>query len=398
MAHPMKSGKFTLRRVRVVAGPFEYWTYRVSGWLDGRRVRKQFKDEAEAVAAKRRWEIQAANHANAVRVVPTRLSEDQLAGAEAAYKRLGASHSLSFAVEWFLANYRPAVTAKALSVAVAEFLAERVPHLSFYVARDYRRELATLCRAFPQRNVADVGTVDVQGYLVARKLGKKAWNNLRGELHAFFEWCRQPPRQWCGENPAGPIAKHRIARGLPDILTVDQVAELMAYVEDYAGGPRSSLPRGCLAPYFALCVFAGIRPTVPLGEVCRLGRLPAPRLARAIDLANGVIRIEPDVSKTHDLRQIVIQPNLCAWLERYPIKQFPIVLPNLQKMVTNVRNEFLLGADVLRHTFISMHVARFRSLGAVALEAGNSESIVKRHYLNLVTPAEAERFWNILPG
>ena len=45
-----------------------------------------------------------------------------------------------------------------------------------------------------------------------------------------------------------------------------------------------------------------------------------------------------------------------------------------------------------------MHVAKFKSLAAVALEAGNSETMIRRHYLNLVSEAEAERFWSITPG
>jgi len=51
---------------------------------------------------------------------------------------------------------------------------------------------------------------------------------------------------------------------------------------------------------------------------------------------------------------------------------------------------------VLRHTFISMHVAKFRSMGDTALQAGNSEHMIKKHYLNRVTPPEAKQFWNVM--
>jgi hypothetical protein len=43
-----------------------------------------------------------------------------------------------------------------------------------------------------------------------------------------------------------------------------------------------------------------------------------------------------------------------------------------------------------------MHVAKFRSLGDAALQAGNSEAIIRKHYLDVKSPAEA--FWNVLPG
>jgi hypothetical protein len=45
-----------------------------------------------------------------------------------------------------------------------------------------------------------------------------------------------------------------------------------------------------------------------------------------------------------------------------------------------------------------MHVARFKSLGTAALEAGNSETMIRRHYLNLVSEADANKFWSIKPG
>jgi hypothetical protein len=44
-----------------------------------------------------------------------------------------------------------------------------------------------------------------------------------------------------------------------------------------------------------------------------------------------------------------------------------------------------------------MFVGKFRSIGEAAIQAGNSESIIRRHYLDLKTTAEAEEFWSILP-
>jgi hypothetical protein len=63
-----------------------------------------------------------------------------------------------------------------------------------------------------------------------------------------------------------------------------------------------------------------------------------------------------------------------------------------------VRREFAIGHDVLRHTFISMRVTRFRSMGDTALQTGNSEAIIKKHYFSLVTPEEADAFWRIVPA
>jgi hypothetical protein len=44
-----------------------------------------------------------------------------------------------------------------------------------------------------------------------------------------------------------------------------------------------------------------------------------------------------------------------------------------------------------------MFVAKFRSLGEAALHAGNSETIIRKHYLDLKGKEEAEQFFGILP-
>jgi len=51
----------------------------------------------------------------------------------------------------------------------------------------------------------------------------------------------------------------------------------------------------------------------------------------------------------------------------------------------------------MRHTFISMFVAKFRSMGEAALQAGNSETIIRKHYFDLIDAEEADRFFGIYP-
>jgi hypothetical protein len=96
-------------------------------------------------------------------------------------------------------------------------------------------------------------------------------------------------------------------------------------------------------------------------------------------------------------RNVTIHPNLAAWLRAYPLDRFPIIPANLQHTRAAAAKAFDLSHDVMRHTFISMHVAKFRSMGEAALQAGNSESIIRQHYLDLKTSAEADRFFEIKP-
>lgn len=81
----------------------------------------------------------------------------------------------------------------------------------------------------------------------------------------------------------------------------------------------------------------------------------------------------------------------------YPLEKFPIILGNFKKRRDRFAKKFNLTHDVLRHTFISMFVAKFRSIGEAAIQAGNSESIIRKHYLDLKTTKEAEAFYGIVP-
>ena len=239
-------------------------------------------------------------------------------------------------------------------------------------------------------SVHDIGSPDVEAFLRSLRskdgtgaASRKTWNNSRADLHAFFAWCADPRRRWCASNPATSISKFKLGRGVPEILTVAQSRDLMHYVADFEGG--------ALARYFALALFGGLR-TGPDGELVKLSR-HGNRL-KLIDLARGVIHIQPEISKTHQYRQITIRPALHQWLTRFGGEILP---PNSDRLVKHIRAKFSLGHDVLRHTFFSFLVGAEGSVERAALEGGNTESILRRHYLNTSTATEAADFWQILP-
>jgi hypothetical protein len=173
---------------------------------------------------------------------------------------------------------------------------------------------------------------------------------------------------------------------MPTILPLETSRQLLEYVESYEDG--------VMVPYFGLALFAGIR-TGTNGELWKLLHSDPKEIAAWIDLVNGEIRIQPHISKTREYRRIKIQPNLAAWLTRYPVGNWP---QNFDRHVKHIRAKFELGQDVLRHTFISEHVAAFSSIGQAALQAGNTEAVTRRYYLNLTDSANAAGFWAIKPS
>tara|TARA_B100000575_G_scaffold274547_1_gene258352 strand:+ start:818 stop:1048 length:231 start_codon:yes stop_codon:yes gene_type:complete len=51
--------------------------------------------------------------------------------------------------------------------------------------------------------------------------------------------------------------------------------------------------------------------------------------------------------------------------------------------------------DCLRQSYCSYALRKFESAGKVALNAGNNEDTLYKHYLKALTKAKAEAFWNI---
>jgi len=355
--------------------------------IDGKRFRKNFSTRAEALAERQVQEVHRLQRETGIRAAATRLTDEQLHEAESVFRRVaGHARPLSFYVEFALANYREPVTQKLVADAVTEFLVikdhEREQDLLSepYLTR-VKRDLNRLQKHFPAATVAELTGTRLLGYFEARGAAHKTFNNRRGVVSAFLKFALQ--RDWIADNPLTKIPPRRIRRrrGCAITFAALQAAALMAHVEE-------NYPTA--VPFFALCLFAGIRPCLRTGEILRLQ--PA-----HVKLDANMIRIDGEVSKVREPRNVTIQPNLAAWLRAYPLKRFPIIPANLQHIREKVTEKFPLAHDVMRHTFISMFVAKFRSIGEASLQAGNSENIIRKHYLDLKDTEEAEAFFGILP-
>jgi integrase len=356
--------------------------------LDGQRFRKNFPTHAEAEAERQVQEVQWLQRDTGTRVAITRLTEDQLHEAEAVFRRIaGQTRALSFYVDFALTNYREPEKQKPLSEAVTEYIKAKEhefaqDQLSPPQMNRIREDLKRLLAAFPGKAVAELTATALTEFLEKNRAGMKTHNNRRGILSTFFKYSFQ--RGWIAENPIPKVPHYRIRRkrGVAQTFTAMQAAVLMEFMETY--------DHGRWVPYFALCLFAGIRPGVPHGEITKFK-------PKAVNLEEGMIHISAEVSKVREPRKVTIQPNLAAWLRAYPLEKFPIILGNFKKRRDRFAKKLNLTHDVLRHTFISMFIAKFRSIGEAAIQAGNSESIIRRHYLDLKTTKEAENFFGILP-
>ncbi|MDA0350066.1 MAG: site-specific integrase [Verrucomicrobia bacterium] len=389
--------------------------WRLSGTLNGERIRENFKTRNDAVARRQECTVKLLNDSSEGQTVWTTLTHEQNRDAIAAVNLLkshGSKSSLTFAVNFLLKNYRPPEHEKAVSEAAMDYLEKRRNDYErgFIKERQFasiRSEMNWIEICLGNQPISTITPDDFREYLEKPKNGPrnrrpvpkatsaKTWNNRRGLVNTFCEYSLD--KGYLGANPIKEVPQYKIKhrRGTAETLTDNQAATLMSFLESYTGPnyKRQHYPNqpAFLVPFFALALFAGIRPDWKNGEISKLDE-------KDIDLKTDVIRIEPEVSKIHEKRVIKIQPNLKLWLERYPVSQYPIIPPkNPDRIFSSVRKQFSLGHDVLRHTFISMTVGAFRSVGDASLQAGNSESVIRRHYLDLKSVEEADAFWTIVP-
>lgn len=403
----MKSAK----RFKIVdfINPSGARAYRVTGTLDGKTIRKNFKTKSAAVAFRQKMDVKHLNESSEGQTVWTTLTHDQNRDAIAAINRLKHAKStktLSFAVDYLLQHYKEAAELVTVDTAIEEYRQEKANELERgLISRRQERsisiEMDKLKAYFTGRIVNEIQTTELNEYL-DKPLGRskekpslKTWNNRRGYLSTFFKFCLA--RKYIAENPVIDVPQFKVkkARGTAETLRAEEAKKFMHWLESYRGqqnkdGGWWGKP-GCLVPYFALTLFAGIRPDWQDGEIGKLQE-------QDIRLDTAVILIEPKTSKIDEKRSIKIQPNLLLWLQKYPLSEFPIITPRrFRDMWLDVRSQHNLGHDVLRHTYISMTVGAFRSVGDAALQAGNSESVIRKHYLDLKSVEEADEFWSIAP-
>jgi integrase len=383
-----RAGRLSVRQKYVYEHGYRYAIWEVSG-TDGKghRIRKRCPDETAARLWKSAKEAQLLNSERLIRHLSTHLTVEQLAAAEGLVARLGDRYTITQVGDYFFRNHQEAdfkISLARASVAFRGALEGVIRERSIVQLKStlgqFERFIGGDC------NLHEIGSADCERFLRSLRTrngvsaaSRKTWNNYRADLHLFFEWCADKQRRWVATNPVADVPRMQTQNGPVEVLPVGKALALMEYVAEFKEGK--------LARYFALALFAGIRPG---GELEKLAASP-----NLIDLHNQVVRISPAVSKTGKPRQIAIRDNLYQWLTRFGGDVLPV---NHDRDIKHIRRKFALSHDILRHTFISMSIGAFKSFADAAIESGNSEKIIRDHYLNTSSLADAEAFWQIVPG
>jgi integrase len=241
---------------------------------------------------------------------------------------------------------------------------------------DIENRLARFTAAFTGKTLAQVTPDEINEFLSGIP-HPATRNDYRKEIIMLWHFCSA--RKWVPES----LDKTHVPREAePEkgrvILSVDQAARLMEASTD-----------ADVCALNAMILFGGLRRE----EVEQLDW-------SAVNFKTDHIEVSADVSKVARERFAPMPDNLRAWLLPLAKKRGAIVsrvLMHVLRATWKRAGLYPWPQDAHRHSFISY---RRRIIGdaQTAIDAGTSETIIKRHYKRPVTVDDAERFFSIRPA
>jgi integrase len=374
--------------------------YRVAGYKpDGSRARENFKTQEEAIGRKAELDIEAANivTTTATRMKATRLTDEQVKDAESAVAKLRdkfPDKTLLTCVEHFVANYRESVNQISVKAAFDLFIADREKqNRRPDTLRNLRGRLGMFSRRYGSKHVAEVSHDDCREFVFREGTSPRNQINDRLAVSNFLNWCVR--RQFAATNAMAKVDRPGVDTHEPQVLFLGDCRKLLAASRSYK--------KGMLLPYVVVSLFAGLRPT-------EVGRLTWDR----VDLKEGTITLDGSMAKTRQRRIVNLPKNAVAWLLRFALKRPRFTPIAFRRHFGRVKHAAGFNGsdggrdengkklrpwvqDYMRHTAISMHLAKHQHEGETATWAGNSPNVIHRHYKGLVKEADATEFWNLTP-
>jgi integrase len=269
------------------------------------------------------------------------------------------------------------VTAKRVADVVAELLTvKRARGASERYLQDLSNRLDKVAEKFPC-NIGSVTTADIQGFLDGLKLSSQSYTNYRRVIHLLCEFA--VARGFALDNPAAKVERPKVRNGEVEIFTPDEARRLLA-----AAAPD-------FLPPLAIGLFAGLRSA----EIERLEWSD-------IDLRQGHIVVTASNAKTASRRIVPVCAALAAWLEPYAGRTGKVWSSGAWLYKAQQDTAKAAGvtwkANGCRHSFASYSFALCADAGRVAGYCGNSPAVIHRHYKQLCTPADAEKFFSLKPA
>lgn len=367
--------------------------YFVAFYHNGQRVRRSFSDleEAKKEARKAAQKIMAGfSHANDLSTSDREVylnakiclekSGHSLLPAVQEYAQcheLLGGGSLLGAIKDYVERNKGVRTGVTVADAAKEFLkAKEADGMSTRYMAQLRSDVNRFVAAFPC-HILHIKSHQIDEWL--RKLGgaPRTRNSTHTSICTFFSWAKS----------ASYLAKNEEteAEALSKVKTGDTETEIFK-PEQMKTILDAATPE--MVPFIVLGAFAGMR----AAEIVRINW-------SAVDFGRKIIMIRAGQAKTASRRIIPISENLAAWLRPHAGEGLIVKNDEIYRKVTSLARKLEIEwpHNVLRHSYISYRIAKIKNAQEVALEAGNSPTIIFKHYRELATEDDADRWFEIMP-
>jgi len=392
----VKVGNTVIKIYRSLTRGRELFTVAYRG-LDHQRVKRSFADlhaaklEAQLIATTiHNGELDVLKLTNADRsaygravelLQPFRCPIDMAAQEYAqAAGVLAGTATLVEAAKFYIKHHPTRLRERSVTDLVEEMLsAKQVDGMSARYIDDLENRLGRFADKFGAGGIADLTTAEMQQWLNGLGLAHRGRNNFRATIVLLFNFAKS--RGFLPKNQpteADALSKAKGAESPIGIFTPADISKLLANADD------------SLVPYLAIGAFAGLR----TAEIQRLQW-------SEVKLQQGYIEVAANKSKTAQRRLVPISPNLASWLLPYTGSNGVVCKLST---INQKASDFARRLNVewphngLRHSYASYRLAQCKIAGEVALEMGNSPQMIFRHYRELVTVADAGKWWNSFPS
>ena len=305
---------------------------------------------------------------------------------------LPACVSLKKVVDDYLVRHNQVREEKLVPDAVKEFIAAKDKagcgdrHL-----RDLRCRLNRFAAAF-SLSVAQLTGPMLQAYLDGLDMAARSKLNTFKHIRTLLRWCvhrKYAPRELLEEFDG--IEKPKAKPSPTLVFTPAELREIL---------DATLTVRPDLVPAMVICAFCGLR----TAEVLRLDW-------REVRFEQGIVEVTAAKAKTATRRVVPLSDAARAWLAPYARSEGPVspvsgenrlhdaVVAALRRCraARKVKVPFVWKSNGLRHAFCSYRLSVTQNLNLVALEAGNSPTMIHAHYKELVPAADALAWFNTLP-
>ena len=327
-----------------------------------------------------------------------RSTEQPLSISEAEDYRLAKGKLMPFGVslmsvvdDWIHHYHRnKAVVEKKVPEIVSEFLeTKKADGVSQFHLSDRQSRLRKFAAAFSSR-IDRITTAEIEQWLGTLGGSRRTKKNYRDAVTQLFRFARS--RRYLPKNErtaAEEVIVPLSREGEIEIYSPDELRLLLRNAPDQ------------LLPFFVLGAFAGLRSQ----EIMRLEW-------REIHIEEGFIEISAAKAKTASRRLVPLLPVAKAWLTWIGKKGGRVMeyahnaalwRARAQFCQTGIKDggktvSFDWKSNALRHSYASYRLAEIKDAARVALEMGNSPSMLFRNYRELVTEAAAKQWFGSGPA